>query len=265
VTQHQFTAERPLRHEGEGLFLVQGTLSELHVARTSVNLLEQIDANVRSKSTATGVAGALGGMHGVVANSAALALYAGEDSYNFAALLGEQVICGSFPHADQFKNGEKVKAVVSRRGEVLYVHAIMNAATQRFYMPMNVFSGTGGFFRNCMRIAWRFTIVGWAFFGLLAIFTGLFSDSQIGYHGKVFAAVFFALFPPLVMFPFEYWTYRSFRGGGTYGEAIFRVFGFRDVMDIDLTRDADMRIDDKGWYGAWDATRLLQASQPEAA
>jgi hypothetical protein len=41
----------------------------------------------------------VGGMHGMVANAAALALYDGEDMHNFAAVVGAHVLCGTFEHA----------------------------------------------------------------------------------------------------------------------------------------------------------------------
>jgi len=96
---------------GEDLFLVEGTLSELQVARTKLNLLAQIEKHLQAKNLASGVTGAVSVMYGMVANSAALALYDGEDMYNFAAVVGEHIVCGTFENADQFKNGEAIKAV----------------------------------------------------------------------------------------------------------------------------------------------------------
>ena len=141
-------------YDGEDFFLLKGTLSELQVARTKANLLAQIEKHLQAKNLATGVAAVVSGMYGMVANSAALALYDGEDMYNFAAVMGEHVVCGTFEHADQFKNGEPIKAVVSKRGEVLYVHSIMQEKTRQFYMPLGVFAGNGALFKHCMNVAW---------------------------------------------------------------------------------------------------------------
>lgn len=70
--------------DGE-MFVVEGTLKELQIARTTQNLLEQIETNVRAKGLAGGVGAAAGGMYGMVANAAAVVLYEGEDLHNFAA------------------------------------------------------------------------------------------------------------------------------------------------------------------------------------
>jgi hypothetical protein len=145
-------------YKGEHLFLVEGTLGELQIAQTTVNLLEQIDKHIKAKSVVAGAAAALSGLHGLAANTATIALYDGEDAYNFAATLdeqGEQVICGVFEHANQFKNGDPIKAVVSKRGDVFFAHAIMHANTQQFYMPLNTWAGNGAIFKDCMRTGLR--------------------------------------------------------------------------------------------------------------
>ncbi len=73
--------------------------------------------------------------------------------------VGEHILCGTFEHADQFKNGEPIKAVVSQREDVLFVHSIMQARTQQFYMPLGVFAGDRALLKHCMKVAWGFTIL----------------------------------------------------------------------------------------------------------
>lgn len=159
-----YTEESPLQFADEELFLIEGTLSGLQIASTTVNLLEKIEGNVKAKSMVAGAVAVLGEMHGMVANAAGVALYEGEETYNFAGLLNGRVICGAFQHADKIQDGDRVRAVVSKRGEVLFTHAIMNAQTQEFYMPLNVFSSVDGLLRHCMRVAIGFTIFGWIVF-----------------------------------------------------------------------------------------------------
>lgn len=259
MTFAAYTEANPLHFDDQALYLVEGVLSDLQIARTTVNLLEQIDSNVRAKSVATGAAAVLGGMHGMVANSAAIALYDGEETYHFAGALDGQVICGTFQHADKIQNGDRVRVVVSKRGEVLFAHAIMNAKTQEFYMPMNVFSSLDGLFGHCMRVAFWLTVVGWLIlFGatlLLGELATLLRLPQL--------ALMFLVLPPLIMFPFELWTYYSMRGdksegGDSYGGAIFKVFGFPQPEKIDLMRHSDLSMgSDGGWYAAWRADKLL--------
>lgn len=75
-------------------------------------------------------------------------------------------------------------------------------------------------------------------------------------------ALMFFFIPPLLMFPFEYWTYRTMRGatreGGSYGGAIFNVFGFPNPNKIDLLGDTSLSDGaNGGWYAAWKADKLL--------
>ena len=142
-----------LLYEGEELFLVEGTLSEVQHAYTHVNLLEKIEKRSQTKNLATGVAAAISGMHCQLANAAMLALYDGEDMVNFAGLLGDQVICGTFQRANAFKDGDKVKAVVSRKGDVLSTHALMRENDKMLFMPLSTVRGTKAHFRSCMRVA----------------------------------------------------------------------------------------------------------------
>lgn len=249
-----------ISHEGEQLFLVEGTLDQLQIARTTVNLLAQIEKNIEAKNLVSGIAGFIGNMHGIVANSAALALYDGEGMYNFAAVLGEQVICGTFEHADQLKNGELVKAVVSKRGEVLFVHAIMHAKTKQFYMPLGVFAGKGAFFKHCMRVAtWLGVAVST---GLLitAYFLGLYDGKyeRIGSEEQILLSLILLIGTFLITFSMELWTYRSFRGCGIYSTAIFKVFGFPKPDNIDLTKVGSMNHENTGWKQAWQADVMFQ-------
>ncbi|MEO8154052.1 MAG: putative type VI secretion system effector [Rhizobacter sp.] len=266
MTPITYTEISPLQFEDQALYLIEGTLSELQTARTTINLLEKIDSNIKAKSMVASAAAVLGGMHGMVANSAAIALHDGEETYHFAGALDGQVICGTFQHAENIKDGDRVKVVVSKRGDVLFTHAILNIKTQEFYMPMNVFSSSDGLFRHCMRVAFWFTLFGWVIFAAGAIFTGVFSTPNTpddSLADKLKLALMFFLLPPLLMFPFEYWTYRSMRGdksqeSDSYASAIFKVFGFPQPNKIDLLRHSDLSTGaDGGWYAAWRVDKLL--------
>lgn len=107
-------------------FLIEGKLTELHVELGKDNLLAKIDKHYRSKSVATGAAAAVGDLFGQASNAAMLAMYDGEDTQNFACLIDGQVMCGQFGGAEMLKEGSSIKAVVSRKGDVLYAHAVMS-------------------------------------------------------------------------------------------------------------------------------------------
>ncbi|WP_426344564.1 putative type VI secretion system effector [Pseudoduganella sp. R-32] len=256
----QSTHSPSATYGGETLFLVEGTLSELQIARTTVNLLAQIEKNIQAKNLVSGVASVIGGMHGMVANAAALALYDGEDMYNFAAVLGELIICGTLEHANQFKNGESVKAVVSQRGDVLYVHAIMQAKTQQFYMPLSVFAGKKAFFKSFMRSAVSGGVSVSIAFVIASYFFGVYDGKfeNIGRREQLLMTLFIVFATFSLSFIVEIWTYRTVRGAGIYAEAIFKVFGFPKPEKINLTKVGCMNHENTGWKKAWQADLMLQ-------
>jgi hypothetical protein len=244
----------------DDLFLVTGTLSELQVARSKVNLLEQMEKHLQAKNALSGAVAAASGLYGQAANAVALALYEGEDVYHFAAALGEQVICGTFEHANFLKEGDPIKAVVSKDAEgVLFVHAIMHAETQQFYMPLNTFSGDGALFKHCMAVAKGFTIYLWIF--ILLVFFGIqiFDDESRKLSTKIIFLLISFVLPPIIMYSTELWMYYSMKGGGAYAEAIFKTFGFPTPRDIDLTKIGYMNHQNTdGWLYAFQAEKMLR-------
>ena len=235
--------------EGEELFLVEGTLTDVLHSRTTMNLLAQVEKHVKAQSLAAGAAAALNSMPGLLANSAMVALYDGEDMFNFAGLLGEQVICGCFKQGDAFADGDRIKAVVSKRGDVLYTHALLRQNDKMLFMPLSIISGKRAHFRYCMRVAWGFCWFGWIFFGLANYFT----------QGHVLGYLFILAFMPLIMFPMELWTYRSTRYMGYRASAIFTVLGFPKPDDLNLTRALNLHLggNTHGVDGAFDYERAL--------
>jgi hypothetical protein len=237
--QSPYTKAQPLRFDNHELYLFEGILTELKTSATTVNLLQTLD------STA----------------AAMLQTYEGEATQHFHGLLNGKPIVGTFQFADRIKEGDRVKAVVSSRQGVWLAHAIMNAKTQEFYMPLNVFSGLDGLFGHCMRTARNFTIFAWVV-GVIALAVFYFQDALRGPDLLVALGAVLVL-PPLFMFPFELWTYRTARGevsgGRTYGGAIFEVFGFPTPEKIDLMRHSSLsQGEDGGWSTAWRVDTLLE-------
>lgn len=220
------------RFSDEVFFTVEGELTELHVSATTVNLLKEIETNLAAKNLAGGVAAAVNGMYGALANSAMLSLYDGEDMFNFAALVDGRVASGVFDKANKLKNGDVVKLVVSERGEVLHVHSLLRIEDSLLLMPLNVYCGERAFFRGCMKVAWRFTLFIW-----LVMFAGFFYSVDISMNDlakPLIAGSIMLLLPVLIMFPFEYWTYKSMRYYSLYASAIFSTYGFPRPDDLDI-------------------------------
>lgn len=244
------------RFSDEILFIVEGVLTELHVAATTVNLLKEIETNLAAKNLAGGIAAAVNGMYGALANSAMLSLYDGEDMFNFAALVNGKVACGVFDRANKLKNGDVVKLVVSQRGEVLHVHSLLRIEDSLLLMPLNVYCGERAFFKGCMKVAWRFTFFTWLF-----LFAGFFYSVDISMDDlakPLIAGSIMLLLPVLIMFPFEYWTYKSMRYYSLYASAIFTTYGFPRPDDLDI-RDGMMLYQDAAYgFGAINCEIALQ-------
>ncbi|HET7794389.1 MAG TPA: hypothetical protein VFL64_13490 [Rhizobacter sp.] len=100
-------------------------MTHLHWELGRDNLLAKIDKHYKSKSVAASVGGAVGDMFGQAASAAALAMYDGEDTQNFACMVGEQVVWGEFAGAQLLPDGDDVKAVVVRQRGALCALSIM--------------------------------------------------------------------------------------------------------------------------------------------
>lgn len=244
------------RFSDEVLFSVEGVLTELHISATTVNLLKEIETKLAWKNLAGGLAAAANGMYGALANSAMLSLYDGEDMFNFAALVNGKVVCGVFDKANKLKNGDVVKLVVSERGEVLHVHSLLRIEDSLLLMPLNVYCGERAFFKGCIRVAWRFTLFAW-----LVMFAGFFYSVDISMDDLVkplIASSIMLLLPVLILFSFEYWTYKSMRYYSLYASAIFAAYGFPLPADLDIRSGMTLYKDAAYGFGAINCEIALQ-------
>ena len=215
----------------EVFFTLEGKITEFQTAATTINLLRKIEKNIEEKNLAAGVAAAINGMPGTLATSAMLSFYDGEDMHNFAGLVNGEVVCGVFDDADKIRDGDVVKLVVTRRGDVLHVHSLLRIQDSLLLMPLNAYCGERAFLWGCMRFARNMTLFVW-----IVLFSGFFLLIDVSMEKKenlitAFGAIL--LIPPLFCFPFEYWTYKSMRGYSVYAEKIFLAYGFPkpDVFD----------------------------------
>lgn len=111
---------------GEEPFVIEGDLTELHWELGTENLLAKIDKHYKTTSVVASVGGAVGDMFGQAASAASLAMYDGEDTQNFACVIGDSVVWGEFAGAEMLPEGSRVKAVVTRRGTALCALAILS-------------------------------------------------------------------------------------------------------------------------------------------
>ena len=117
------------------LSTITGRIQALRRAAGKVNLLE----DMQKGAFATGLAAAVSGQAGMVANAASLALYDGEDVEHIAMLINGQLAVGTFPWLEELKVDEEVKLVVSQiEGEPVFVHAILREKDQLLWLPYSV-------------------------------------------------------------------------------------------------------------------------------
>jgi hypothetical protein len=117
------------------LFVLEGALTNLHYERGSANLLAKVDQYYKHQAVITATGAVVGELFGQVANTAMLAMYDGEETQNFVCLIGDQVVCGQFAGAEHFKEGNAVKAVVSKAESVLYMHAAFEETRGLIWTP----------------------------------------------------------------------------------------------------------------------------------
>ena len=155
--------------------------------------------------------------------------------HNFAFRIGDKIVCGTFRDADKLRCNDRVFAIVAKRGEIFFAHSLRRMSDDLFMLPLNAVRGPDALFRSCMRVAWYFTLFLRVFIGLL-----LYTHLSMAYPGREFGwfhILFTLLVPPLIMFPFEFWTYQTMGSTGDYAEAIFRAYGIPRPESFDVTKD----------------------------
>ncbi|KHA75741.1 hypothetical protein NC77_27325 [Janthinobacterium lividum] len=219
-------------------FIVEGKITEFHMAATNVNLLSKIESSLAEKNLAGGVAAVINGMPGALANAAMLSFYDGEDMYNFAGLVNGKVVCGVFRDADKIKDGDIVKLVVTQRKDVLYVHSLLRIDDSLLLMPLNTYCGERAFFWNCMKFARNMILFMW-----VMAFAAFFSYVDISVEKKeyiILACSTILLVPLIFWIPFEYWSFRTMRDYSICATEIFAAHGFPRPSDFDMRAGATL-------------------------
>jgi hypothetical protein len=117
------------------LSTISGRIQALRRAAGTVNLLE----DMQKGAFASGIAAAVSGQAGMVANAASLALYDGEDVEHIALLINGQLAVGTFEWLEDIKVDDEVKLVVSQiKDGPLFVHAILREKDQLLWLPYSV-------------------------------------------------------------------------------------------------------------------------------
>ena len=214
----------------EKLEVIDGTITDFYWDRGTVNLLEQIQQKSKAKNVAIGVAAAATDMYGIVASSAALAMYEGEDVENFVCRIDNSIVCGQFSGANHLKNGDTVKAVVTQQGDVFFTHAILRHADEVLWLPVGSYMGSNADLRGNMRMArWGCSLV-----YMVLLILGYFMSTSKPIPTDIILIMI--AIPPLLAFPVGFWVHNDMLPMAIRAERIFKALGFPYREDLNMSK-----------------------------
>jgi hypothetical protein len=222
-------------HEGlsEDWFLIQGTIEHFQWAEGHENLVEQIAKRARTKGSIASAAAAALDMYGSLATSAMVAMYDGEPTENFAFGMSADVVCGTFSGARKLRNGDQIRAIVSRQASrVLYAHAIQRARDELVWLPSQVHCGNKAALKRDIKTAIHASIFSWIVFLVIAMGLVLFKDLRL-LHASLVMLICVPLIP-LFVFAVEFLPGRIGKEFGITGSKIFTMFEFRDPDNLNM-------------------------------
>lgn len=234
---------------GEILFLVEGTLDKLHTSRVRVHLLADIERRLELQNQDTDVAASLNAMYDTLTSAAGESLLTDDDdTYNFAALLDDRIVCGSFTLADKLSDGDYLKAVVSERRGVLWVHSLTRANDRLMLLPVSVYLGQRAFLRSCLRTFWISVICLWSIPLGIYLFDSAISAMPAE---KLIIGGSICFLGPLIMVGWvERSTYRMMENFASYASAIFTAFGFPRPNDLNALKGMSTFAGPNGGFSA---------------
>lgn len=233
--------------------VIAGSVATLYITDGTVNLLK----GMQGKMLATGMAAAVEGMAGSVANSAMLAMYDGESVQHFGCYIGEKMVIGTFENIG-FGDGDDVKMIVTEIDEKAYfAHAVIRTKDALLWMPFSINKGRLGIAKWIAKFLLGICIAGIAFLLFLQFFISGFKS-----HLDLLltmAPVFFSISAII-----GYLTYRSSIGDGLYAETILKRIGLKDPWRINLSPFSQARLGTGASYQVYDLRRVLRAYGSQA-
>lgn len=215
------------------LFTIEGAIVNFKSAPGKINLLRQIQTGGNAENVVSGVVGALNDMYGMVANSAMLAMYEGEDVDNFIFQIDDKIVCGSLENAHLLKDGDTIKAVVRRDKEIFIAEAIQRPADSLMWMPSPIFTGKKTLFYREMHHSYLVFSLLLAGYLLYLFYVGAIRQGEF-YARDVLGFLFVVLAVSLGVFGIDFWTYKDLRPFANRAELIFKALDFPDPEKFDL-------------------------------
>ena len=149
------------------LFAIDGIIQALRITPGIVNLIEDIQKGANF----TGIVAGLTGEAGVLANSASLVMYDGDDVEHIALLINSQLAVGTFEWLRDLKVGDDVKLIVSEICEgPLFLHAILRRNDQLLWTPFAVDHTRRGWILHAIKLAALILSLTWLMFGSFFLF-----------------------------------------------------------------------------------------------
>lgn len=233
------------------MFAIKGTVSTMYITDGTVNLLK----GMQGKMAATGMAAAIEGMAGAVANAAMISMYEGEDVQHFGCYIGEQMVIGTFENIG-FKEGDEVQMVVTKLDDkVAYAHAVVRSKDRLLWMPYSISKG-------------RWKIVQWIV--IASFWVSLFGFFVLGTYEFFASEPIKGGFPNFLFFWFlpGMLGTGAFIGGGVfwsslddakYAESILKVLGFKKPRSVNLSPYSEAQLGLGSSYQVYDLHRALAA------
>jgi hypothetical protein len=201
--------------ENNTLFTVDGTIQALRISPGIVNLIEDIQKG----SYFTGVIAGISGEAGVLANSASLSMYDGEDVEHIALLINGQLAIGTFEWLRDLRVGDDVRLVVSGiDGGPLFVHAILRTDDHLLWTPFSIDHTRSGWILHGLKLGAFVVIFTWLMFGCSYLIT---PDSRITLQEFLLQFIIPIVMIAIVMFL----SLKSMMPLGAQAEDIFRALG----------------------------------------
>lgn len=221
-----FRASDPEPVDSGELELVEGIVSELHIDMSHENLLAKVQQRYRGEAVVTGSVAVIGGMFVQAAAAAALAMYDGEDTQSFICFIDGHVVCGQFAGAEWLREGNRVRAVVSRHGEVFVARAILDR------MQGLVWIGHAWGAKAEAKANWSIALGIYLFQLICMSFISIWWN---GLSAKALdVVVVSALGGGALCFGVAMWANRDMRTLADPSTEMFRLLGFRNPEEVNL-------------------------------
>jgi len=212
----------------EKLFLIEGPITEFKMTSKLLDLIKEMTPWMRMGNKAAGIVGVLTQSASLVGGAVMASRYS-ELVQVITCRIGEQEVTGEFSGADLLHNGDAVKAVVAKRGDTLYVHAIVRPQDELLWLPVAANEGRKALFKANMNFFWFLYLGVLTMVAIIDVFIGGIREAVTSLPISVVGG--FLIFAPIML-----WVTKDVWPLAIRAEQIFTVLGFPDVEKLNMRR-----------------------------